>query len=197
MAVVDLTTLARLKTYADISSTRTDADSILSTIISSVSSTIENNLNRTVEITSKTERRRVPMTGKFVILNGPASAITSVRVSPDGVFSSGAQTIDPSRYELASSGDILNVRGLDGYNGEMEVVYTGGLLQDAADCLARFPDLENAALMQAAHLWRRRLTMGKSSTTIGNGETQWVGDYDLLDGVVAILIKYRRPWAFM
>lgn len=197
MAVVDLTTLARLKQFAELPASRTDSDVVLGAIISAVSSTIENNLNRTLAIESKTERRQMPRTGKFVILNGPATAITQVRYSSDGMFSSGASVVDPSLYEIDPSGDVLNIRGMSSFWGDVEVTYTGGLVEDAEDCAARFPDLEMAALMQAAHLWKRHLTLGRTSTDIGNGATTWSGDYDLLPGVVAILVKYRRPWAFM
>lgn len=193
---IDFTTLARVKAYLDIPSATTTNDTILQTMITSVSATLENSLNRTVKTESKVERRQTPMTGKFMIYNGPATSITKVRYSPSGMFSRDATTLSTSSYELDPSGDIVIIPDYKGPSGQVEVTYVGGMGTDTAALLAAYPVLDQAATMQVAYLWARRKTPGRSSTDLGGGNTQWVGDYDLLDAVVSMLLPLRRPWTF-
>jgi hypothetical protein len=194
--VVDFTTLAKVKENLNLGSTaRADADSMLAQMISSVSSTLENNLTRPVKVESRTERRATTMTGIFSIQGGPATSITSVKYSFSGIFTRDGVTLSTSQYALGPGNEYLVIPDYVGPYGFIEVTYVGGLAADTAAIQANFPDLERACITQVCYLWNRRLTMGKSSTTLGNGDTQWVGDYDLLPGVVAMLIKYRRPWA--
>jgi len=54
------------------------------------------------------------------------------------------------------------------------------------------PQLEMAALMQCAYLWERRKSAGRTSTTLGNGDTSYRGEYGLLDGVEELLTAYKR-----
>ena len=59
------------------------------------------------------------------------------------------------------------------------------------------PDLEQACLMQVAYLWQRHKNLGRSSFDMGNGQTQFVKDYDLLPGVRTLLTRYSRPYTFL
>lgn len=54
------------------------------------------------------------------------------------------------------------------------------------------PMLERAALMQAAYLWERRKSAGRTSSTLGNGATSYQGEYNILPGVADLLTKYKR-----
>lgn len=54
------------------------------------------------------------------------------------------------------------------------------------------PMLERAALMQAAYLWERRKSAGRTSTTLGNGATNYQGEYGILPGVSELLTRYKR-----
>lgn len=192
---IDFTTLARVKAYLDIPSATTANDATLQTMITSVSATLENSLNRTVKTESKTERRACPMTGVFRIFNGPATAITSVRYSLSGMFSRDGITLASTSFELSPDGETIFAPDYRGPLGTLEVVYVGGMGTDTADLLAKYPVLDQAATLQVAYLWGRHKTLGRTSTDIGNGSTQWVGDYDLLDSVVAMLLPLRHPWA--
>lgn len=192
---IDFTTLARVKAYLDIPPGTTASDATLQTMITSVSATLENSLNRTVKTESKTERRAAPMTGVFTIYNGPATSITQIRYSSSGMFSRDGITISSGNYELAPDGESIMIPDYRGPNGVLEVVYVGGMGTDTANLLSRFPVLDQAATLQVAYLWGRHKTLGRTSTDIGNGSTQWVGDYDLLDSVVAMLLPLRHQWA--
>jgi len=191
---LDFTTLARAKAYMDIPDATTTNDTLIQSMITAVSATLENSLNRTVKTEAKTERRSVPRTNRFVLYNGPATSITSVRYSASGVFSRDAVTLDPSSYELDGAKDVLAIPDIVTYSGQIEVSYVGGMATDTAGLLSAYPVLDLACRMQVAYLWARRKTPGRTSTDIGNGSTQWVGDYDLLDAVVAMLLPLRRPW---
>jgi len=193
---IDFTTLAKIKENLNLPATaRADADSILAQMISSVSSVLENNMNRPVKTEARTERRATTMTGRFTLTGGPATSITSVKYTYSGIISRDGVTLSASQYALGPSNDSVVIPDYVGPYGFIEVAYVGGMAADTAALQAAYPDLERACIMQVSHMWNRRLSMGKTSTTLGNGDTQWAGDYDLLPGVVAMLIKYRRPWA--
>jgi uncharacterized phiE125 gp8 family phage protein len=191
---LDFTTLARAKAYMDIPSATTTNDATIQAMITAVSATLENSLNRSVKTEAKTERRSVSRTGRFVLHNGPATSITSVKYSASGLFARDAVTLDPSSYELDAAKDVLAIPDLRVYTGQIEVAYVGGMAADTASLLAAYPVLDQACMMQVAYLWARRKTPGRTSADIGNGSTQWIGDYDLLDAVVAMLLPLRRPW---
>jgi len=193
---VDFTTLARVKKYLDIPTETTVNDATLQTMITSVSATLENALNRTVKTESKTERRACPMTGVFTIYNGPATSITSIRYSSSGMFSRDGVTLSSTSYELSPDGGSILIPDYRGPDGMLEVVYTGGMGTDTADLQAKYPVLDQAATLQVAYLWGRHKSLGRTSTDLGGGSTQWVGDYDLLDSVVAMLLPLRHQWAF-
>lgn len=55
-----------------------------------------------------------------------------------------------------------------------------------------YPMLEQACLIQAREEWTRRTSMGKSATTMGQGDTRYTGEYRLLDAVLQKLIRFRR-----
>lgn len=53
------------------------------------------------------------------------------------------------------------------------------------------PILETAALMQIAYEWERRKTAGRNSTTMGNGTTNYQGEYFLLKEVEDRINNYQ------
>lgn len=261
MAVLDLTTLPRLKRFAGVDGTRPDVDPLLLGIIAGVSAQFSNLCNVSFDVRQRTELRPFPRTGRFNFANGPAKSVSLVEYSADGTFFDGV-TVQSSSYSLSYDGLYIALR--DGWKGGyIRVTYLGGLFGSTAIAVASVtasgpmlaesttlsdgrivsvisagvaeigftnvqgyfregdswtqsngtviqivsitsqsvtndaPDLEQAALMQCSHLWKRRMTLGRTSTDIGNGSTQWAGDYEILDDVKVLLRKYSRPFAFL
>lgn len=196
MAVLDWTTLANVKAagnFATSTVAATDAD--LSSLITAVSAFLEQQINRPVKVQAQVERRKAPRKERFAILGGPVVSITQVRYSDSGLFSRDAVTVPSSSYELEPGNEGLIIPDYASASGWLEVSYSGGMAADTAAFRAAYPDLERAAIQQVIYTWSRRATLGRTSTDIGNGSTQWVGDLDLLANVVAIISPYAHKWA--
>ena len=59
-----------------------------------------------------------------------------------------------------------------------------------------YPEFELVVASQVAYWYKRHLTMGKTSTTLG-GQTSWEGDYKVLDDNAAALAPVTRVFGFM
>lgn len=65
----------------------------------------------------------------------------------------------------------------------------GAVIQDSIT--NNHPILETAALMQVAYEWERRKTAGRNSSTMGNGVTNYQGEYFLLKEVEDRINNYQ------
>lgn len=65
----------------------------------------------------------------------------------------------------------------------------GAVIQDSIT--NDHPILETAALMQVAYEWERRKTAGRNSSTMGNGVTNYQGEYHLLKEVEDRINNYQ------
>lgn len=197
MTVLDWTTIARVKAASNLfaQTLSTEATTDLGALITSVSAMLENQLSRAVKVAAQVETRRCPMRGRFSLKNGPAASITSVRFSSSGLFSRDGVTVDPSAYELEAGNGALLIPDYIGPNGFLSVSYSGGMAADTASFYAAYPDLERACIQQVIYSWSRRATLGRNSTDLGNGTTQWVGDLDLLANVITAISPCAHKWA--
>lgn len=181
MAVLELTTLARVEAYGTFATTVTDANKALMTdMIKSVSQRFADYCSRSFLRTTYTESR-VLRGALFPITNGPVESITSVKVSENG-RRSGLVAISSTQYEI--SANRYGIQVWDIAPGSLvEVVFVGGLAEDTAEVISDFPALEGACLLQVTSLFKRRMMPDRTTTDIGNGATSWIGEYDLLDEV--------------
>ena len=185
MAVLELTTLERVKAYGTYASPVAPAtDTLLGQMIKSVSQRMSEYCSRSFEKASKTELRTASG-AYFPVLCSPFSALSSVRVSSTGRRAD-LIALDSTQYDIAPDNNGVNLWGV--LPGSLvEVVYTGGLAANTADVIASFPSLENACLLQVTTLYKRHAMPDRQSTDMGNGSTQWTGEYDLLDEVKSTL----------
>jgi hypothetical protein len=197
MAVLDWTTTTRVKAASNLfaANLSTEAIADLGTLITSVSAMLENQLSRAVKVGAQVESRRCPMRARFSLKNGPAASITSVRFSTSGLFSRDAVTLTSSAYEIEAGGEALLIPDYAGAGGYLSVAYSGGMAADTAAFYTDYPDLERACIQQVIYTWSRRASLGRNSTDLGNGTTQWVGDLDLLAAVVTAISPYAHKWA--
>lgn len=114
--------------------------------------------------------------------------------------------ITPDTYTLADGRQItvigyalgeLTFAPVEGTFREGETITLGAVSVTLAapvkaSILNDHPQLEQAALMQCAYLWERRKSAGRTSTTLGNGDTTYRGEYGLLEGVKDLLAAYKR-----
>ena len=184
---MDLTTLARVKEYITRKGNpdfRADAESVLSSMISSVSQRMEQYCSRLFQVGATTERGTLRC-DEFICSRVPLASISSVRYSETGRGADLA-ALPSSQYEISPSGDNVRVYDVT-YGGLVEVSYTGGVATDTQDVIDNHPALEEACKLQVASLWQRHTMPDRSGVTIGTGETSWTGDYSMLKEVQATL----------
>lgn len=182
MAVLDLTTIARVTEYGQIKTDRPDVQTVLAAMITSVSQRMAQYCSRAFLIGTYTERR-VIRSDLFPVENPDIQSITSVRVSSTG---RGSDLVTATDYEISPNGNGVSVYGtLPGTL--VEVTYVGGVAADTASVIANHPGLEDACKMQVVSLWKRHTIPDRSGMTLGTGDTQWSADYGLLKDVKAAL----------
>lgn len=263
-AELNLTTLERVLQYIDAKAAdvREGGKDSLQGMVSAVSTSIANLCNSDFSVKARTERR-ILAKPTFIVTNGPARSITSIRYNPSRAMTVGSVVVQPTGYEIDPDGGRIYLGPCFIPGMQWEVAYTGGRFYttnssqfsavasgavqaqqhvfadgrkltitawDSVGGLVTFtsdagsfregesltltngtvlslgscvkpsvcndgPDLEQACLMQVSNLWQRHKSLGRTSTDIGNGASQFVKDYDLLPGVKTLLTRYARPWS--
>lgn len=112
-----------------------------------------------------------PAPGAFTSQRGASGTLT--------VYGSGTATLKVTGGSF-SSGDILTGTGW--------TITLGDTVQESIFTDA--PDLAKACEMQAAYMFQRRNSLGRTAVQSGNAQTTFQGDYDLLAGVKRILDLY-------
>lgn len=262
-AELNLTTLDRVLQYIDAKAddVRDGGKNALEGMISAVSTSIANLCNSDFSVRSRVERR-ILAKPVFIVNNGPARSITSIRYNDSRMMTQGSVAVQPSGYEIDPEGGRVYL-GSSFLPGKVwEIAYVGGRFYttnasqfaatasgavqlqqhifpdgrkltvsawDSVGGIVTFtadagsfregealtltngttltlgacakpsvcndgPDLEQACLMQVSNLWQRHKSLGRTSTDLGNGASQFVKDYDLLPGVKTLLTRYARPW---
>ena len=185
MAVLALTTLERLKAYAQIKAdARADADAVLASMILSVSQKFEQYCSRLFAVEERIETGTLQC-GTFLMSHVPVQSIAQVRYSQSGRRSE-LIGLSESDYQIGADGwsvDVFDV--IPG--GMIEVTYTGGLADDTDAVISDHPALEDACKMQCTSLWKRHTIPDRSGMTLGTGDTSWTAEYGLLKDVKSIL----------
>lgn len=195
---------SELKTYLDFSGT--GSDSLLDELIEHASSQIEVYCDRL--FSAETGRVEYPI-GGFNALHlklYPITTITSIYEDAQRAFGSGTLVAAAEYY---SSGDAGN-KGLvirkanwrrelypdttsRWINGRdvLKVTYDAGYTV-ASGVTAVPDDLKKACIRQVSYLYDRHRGLGTTSASGGDGSASFIGGYDLLAEVTAVLQKYRR-----
>lgn len=192
---MDLTTTARVQRLLESGGASVGQHAtLLGDLIPAVSARIEEYLGRGAETTSRTEYFDTEPTLFRVVLHAyPVSSVAQVRYDTLRVYDSSAEVasseyaVDTDRGFISFDryGFVVAARGL-------KVVYTGGMAATTDAFVAAFPAIAHACDLQVASLIQRRLALGATSVNAGGGSKAWVGGYDLLPEVKAILDLYRR-----
>lgn len=182
MSALPLTTLARVKSYGNIASspTRADTDATLTAMIDSVSQKIEQYCSRVFLRQQVTESGALTC-NEFPAFQVPIASIASVRYSQTGRRAD-LVTLPASQYEITPGGNNIRVYDVI-YGGMIEATFTGGLADDTDEVIADHPALEDACKMQVVNLWQRHASPDRTGTTIGTGEVSWSDAYGLLKSV--------------
>jgi uncharacterized phiE125 gp8 family phage protein len=178
--MADLTTLANLKAWLNLTATGDDA--LLGRLVTAASAFVENWLGRAAATTSYVETRDGTGGTTLVFAVTPVTAVTALTIdnhpiapSPDGVAP--GYVFSPSRLALIGGGFR---RGL----ANVTVSYQAGYA-------ATPPEIEQAVIALAALRYRERERIGLVSKGLA-GETTSFAQKDMPADVATALQRYRK-----
>jgi len=196
-AAFDFTTLARVKEMLSADyGTSTSNDAFLTSLISSVSTRVEQLMGRKVDAIERTEVYSLSARQQSVELcNWPVSAVSEVKVSISGEFAT-ATAYNSNSYRFDGEDGYLRfgsppIRSGFGWN-VAQVTYTGGMAADASALQTNFADLADAVTRQVVHAFKKRDNPGASSETFRGSDRKFEGAYGLLPDLVSLVATYRR-----
>ena len=175
----DLCLLADLKAWLNISNSTDDV--LLQRLLTTVSVTMQNWMNRTIPSASYTETRDGNGNDTLVLANRPVTAVSSVLVggqpvlpSPDGIQA--GYVFDGWMVYLIGS---VFTRG----RKNVQVSYTGGF--------AMVPyDLAQACIEQAAYQYRAKSHIGQTGTGMGPEHISFTNQ-DFTPGTKTLMQQYK------
>lgn len=193
-AAVDLMTPADLRraidgTYSEDMST-TYEDAVLDPAIAEISSQFAGYMQQHTLRAERTEMYWIRGCDRMVTLKGCEVDEDSIEILIDD------SVLDEDDYMLhADRGWFELFRSLSNKRTnrhKVEVTYTGGLAADAATLATGFPDLHEAALMQAKYRIERKNNIGGPLTIPQGMVASSSGQYRFLRHVEEVLDRYRR-----
>ena len=191
---MDLTTLARVQSFAELSSNAAD-DALIGTLITGVSMQIEKFLDRHVESKARTERLDVLPGQTTLFLKGyPVSSVTSLKNDSEWDFGSSTELATTLYNVDTDEGEINFKRNTLLQPGQkvIQVTYTGGMAATTAAFITAFPDIAYAADQQVSFMFRRRTSQGNEVTSIPGHTVTVNTDMGLLADVIKKLQVHRR-----
>lgn len=188
---MDLTTKDRyLMVFPDDAKAWAGNTAFLSLRISSVSASVERYLQRSMENTERTQKF-TPQNGSGTLslrLNGaPVEAVDEVKVF-DTVLTTDEYEIDQDTG-LIQLGTPVH-RDSTPYLNKISVTYTGGMADDTADFISKYPDIEMVVIMQISFELKRAKTITDKRSANGVTTTD-MNPYGFLDETMTVLNRYR------
>jgi hypothetical protein len=194
MAIIDLTTTARVRSLLGLPDDDTSADTNVGRLITSASARIERYLRRGIDTIARTETFDV-MHGRYTYALGayPVTSVASVKVATNYDFASATAKTSGADYHVDLTAGVVEqlTTWLAGPR-VLQVVYTAGLAANTAAVLASYPDLTDACEKQVVEEHNRRGGMLRKSANVG-GATESSESVTLIPIVREILAPYRRP----
>ena len=193
MALIDATTLARVKLQLGIETADDTHDTIIDTMIDAVSKQIQSYIGRSLSQEARTEEYDVsPRMRTLFLREFPVTVLTSIKNSTDWSFSS-VDALDSALYHLISHDGrvILNFVPAPGPKA-FQVVYTAGLATNTTNLIANYPDIVTAADFQVTDMWQKRDDPGTTVRALQGSREEFVSGYRLLHSVKELLSPYKR-----
>jgi len=200
---MDATTTTRVKALLDITSST--HDTVLGTLIATVSQRIESFIDRPLETTARTEEYDIRPRQRVLFLRAyPLTAqgdIANIKIALDWDFAAATAVTSTDYHVDLNTGAIhFNFYPITQYLGNtmatapnaIQVVYTGGFGATVSDIIDDYPAIASACETQVIAMWRRRDEPMVKSTRIGEYGSTVEGPVHFLPDVIEALIPYRR-----
>lgn len=191
---MDLTTKDRyLSVFPDDAKAWAGNTAFLSLRISSVSASVERYLQRFTENVERTQKF-TPNDGTGTLslrLKGaPVESIDEVKLF-DTVLTTDDYALDNDLGLIQLATPVY--RDSTPYLNKISVTYTGGMADDTADFISKYPDIEMIVLMQISFELKRSKTI--DSKSVANGvTTSQMNPYGFLDETMTVLNRYRAEY---
>lgn len=186
---VNATTLTRVK--AQLGDAGSANDTLLTSLIDSVSRAIEKYIGYEIESKSRTETYDVNLGDHLVFLRSrPVSSITSVKIAVEGVWDFTAYTalVANQQYRLIGN-ELYLYSGYTTGRDVLQVVYVAGI---AATDTAVPTNIALAADIQIAEEWRRRNNPAVVTVPGPKGSKTLDTPHRLLPRVAELLSAHRK-----
>lgn len=199
MAILDYTTVARVKTYLEaggadpVGGEGDSFDALLGRIISDVSARFERHLGRGSYQTRRTEYFDVDRGQQiFALYAFPNITISTITNDSAREWSTGDLSSDS--YAVDDENGLIQVdrTWLAGGPQVLRVIYTGGLATGTTGLIADYPDLAHACDLQVMYQFRRRNDLAHTSVSMGGTSVGYVDPLDLLPAVREMLGQRAR-----
>lgn len=189
---MDLCSLELVKSKLSTEVTTTEYDDEIQDILTSVSTSAENHMKRTVESGTYTEYLNVEIgQERFSLKAFPVTSVTNVWNDADWDYGTSMST---SNYRVSSKHDVLFVYKsvlITGFEA-LKVTYVGGMAATTAEFQTSYPDIANAIARQCAYQFRTRRTIGTQSVNTQMGNVAFIPDVVWLPEVKAVLNTHKR-----
>jgi hypothetical protein len=192
--VADLTTLALVKAYANITGTDSGRDAVLEDLIDGATAAMELYMGRVIGSTAYTSEK----------LDGTGNDVLMLRQWPVTTFTSlyeGTTVVDSAYYEVdLAAGLVYAISGSGWVSDGIGGAWTPGRRNYSANYTAGYAaipeDIANACVRQVTLEWKRSGIkgdrIGVSSTQLGDGSTAGYRDGQWAEGVEDVMRAYRR-----
>jgi len=182
MAAADLTTVANLKQWLNISTTTDDA--LLARLVTACSTAIQNYLNRQFASASYTDNIDGEATNAIILGNYPVTAVASLTIDGIAIPSSTGTGVPGFVWDMYGVQLVPGLYQFTRGNGNITVSYTAGY--------AAIPlDLEQACIEFAALRYKERARIGIASQTLA-GETVTYLNAAMPASVVSYLQQFKK-----
>jgi hypothetical protein len=180
---------------------KTEFDTVIKQIISSVESIFDAYTCRKLIITAADVTEYITGCGRFLQLRRyPVASITSIKETNDYDFDNADVMVANTDYRLLDAGNKGVITKLFGpwydFPDGVQVIYRGGYVpadQTVGSGETAIPaDLREAAIMQATFIFKRRDDIGLTGVSFNGGDFTKFSAMDLLPLVKDILDNYKR-----
>ena len=162
--------------------------------ILSVSAKVEKYLGRAIESKERTEyftAKSGAGTKSVALLAYPVSELASVSVW-------GSTLSQDSSFEIDTEEGIVSFlvpvyRARDLYQRAICVTYTGGMAEDTADFISKYPDIATEVCMQVYFEISRQKNIADKTTATGAGIVTTHLEYKLQPNLIEVLEQHIRP----
>ena len=162
MAAGDLTTLAAVRQWLNITTTTGD-DPLLTSLVTEVSAFVENTINRKILTATYTETYRGTGGSRFMLRNYPIQAIASIGWA-GSLITTQADIVGSTAGVCTDGRSVILIGSRMPYNQPVRVTYTAGYDTVPADLALAVTELVGEAYTSRSHIGETSHSSGGATT---------------------------------